>query len=397
MPSKLTTVQNPKILLIASEFPPCGGGGVGRLQAIAKHLAKSGSHVTVLTASKNTFTILDDSRVTEMQNLSVVPVYSPNLKVPLRRLKKLLPFITFHDHYVLWAKRAVRKFKSLRAQNFDLVISSYPCFSNHWVAQQISSVAGIPWIADFRDPPPWMYGGGAKKSGFSGIFSRPSTLVTTTERAKQLFLKNYPALNPASVEVIDNRCDELGTKIERKIHNEVFTITHTGSFYADGRDINQLIKTLKLIDQDIRLQFIGDAPTPETTELLRLESLGDKVSFLPFLPSNEAMQVTADSDALVVIQGKLFENQIPGKTYEYLAMQKPLLVITNTGSATWQIVANEPNVIHAEYGEQESLKNAITRLLSHVTVPVDRGKFSRAHMGEKFSDLVARVGNATAM
>jgi glycosyltransferase involved in cell wall biosynthesis len=400
MPMISTAVQNSRILLVAAEFPPCGGGGVGRLHAIAKHLANSGSHVTVLTASKNNFSILNDSYSTDIPNLTVETVYSPNLKVILRRLRKVLPFVTFHEQYLWWARRAVSRFKSLhKAQNFDLVISSYFGFSNHWVAQQVSELANIPWIADFRDPPPWMYGKVPvpPKPEFSAFFSRPVALTVTTERTKQLFLKNYPTRNPSSIEVIENGCDELASQIERKTQNKIFTITHTGSFYSEGRDINQLIEVLKLIDKDISLQFIGDAPNPETNALLSRESLGDKVSFLPYLSSNEAMQASADSDALVVIQGKLFENQIPGKTYEYLAMQKPLLVITNSGSATWQVVANEPNVIIAEYGEQESIKNAVTRLLNHVTVPVDRFKFSRSHMGGKFTKLVTRVQNLDSM
>jgi hypothetical protein len=47
-----------------------------------------------------------------------------------------------------------------------------------------------------------------------------------------------------------------------------------------------------------------------------------------------SLEEMRQSSALLVIQGSLFVNQVPGKLYEYLSMNKPIVCVCPRVSAT---------------------------------------------------------------
>ncbi|MDP5132074.1 MAG: glycosyltransferase [Paraglaciecola sp.] len=373
------------ILFVSAEFPPCGGGGVGRVSAIARHLADTGHHVTVITASENNYSILDSSLLYEHPNLQVVRVYSPLIKTWQWRLKKIFPFINFDDNYILWRAFAIKKAKKLhRKIPFDAVISSYPFVSNHAVAYAIVKAFSLPWCADYRDPPWWMYSDTHKQQNQFFNYAKYATHnIVTTPNAKML-LSNKLSVANSDISVVQNGCSPVAATMVLSKPVE-FEFLHSGSFYEVGRDINDLIKAVDVFPNPIKLSFIGDAPYPSTKSLLTKMVHPERVSFTGYMSSTEVLTISAATYALVVIQGPLFTNQVPGKVYEYLALQKPILVITNKGSSTYQVLTKEPNVFFAEYGDVNSIQQAIVMILQHKAVDVDRNSYTRDKMVEQFS------------
>lgn len=373
------------ILFISAEFPPCGGGGVGRVSAITRHLAEVGHKVTVLTASENHYRVLDTSLVFEHPNLRVIRVESPAIKTWQWRIKKVLPFITFDDNYVLWRCFAIGKAKQLyRATPFDLVVSSYPCTSNHAVAYTIAKEFSLPWCADYRDPPWWMYSNTHKEQKKFHHFAKYSAHnIVTTDNAKQLLLQKL-AISDQNISVVQNGCAQAAADIPLSVTEEL-ELLHTGSFYEVGRDINDLIRAIDSFPSPITMRFIGDAPYPSTEKLLKQMMNPERIIFCDYMSTSAVLEVSAAAFALVVIQGPLFTNQIPGKVYEYLALQKPVLVITNQNSATYQVMQKEPNVIFAEYADDLSIKQGLLKVTQHQVVQVDRQRYTRNQMVQQFS------------
>lgn len=376
------------VLLIVAEFPPCGGGGVGRVSAVVRYLVDTGHRVTVLTASENNYTVLDPSLVFEHPNLQVIRVQSPAIKAWQWRIKKVLPFVAFDDSYVLWRSLAIRKAKQLQQKEaFDLVVSSYPCTSNHAVAYAVAKHCSLPWCADYRDPPWWMYSDTHKEQKKFHRYARYAVHnVVTTENAKQL-LSAKLAIPMQDISVIRNGCPPAAAEIPITTPDEV-ELLHTGSFYETGRDINALIRAVDEFPDSIKLRFIGDAPYSSTRVLLTQMANPTRVSFCDYMPSAEVLAVSAATYALVVIQGPLFTNQIPGKIYEYLALQKPVLVITNKESATHQVVKQEPNVVFAEYGDHAAITQALLKITQQKVVQIDRHRYTRTKMVQQFSDVM---------
>jgi hypothetical protein len=61
----------------------------------------------------------------------------------------------------------------------------------------------------------------------------------------------------------------------------------------------------------------------------------DLVEFAPGVSYLESLQEMLASDCLLIIQGSLFDNQIPGKVYEYIRTRKPILgAVTKTGATS---------------------------------------------------------------
>lgn len=204
-----------RILFVTAEFPPCGGGGVGRPFSIATDLAKRGNDVCVLTASENMYWVFNQALDPQQTGLQLVRVQTPNLNAWYSRLKKYLIKIAPTDHFFLWRRLALRAaIKLQKHKPFDLVISTYPFTSNHQVAYRFSNRFSVPWIADYRDPPWWMYSNlRPMQPEFYKFAATAAHNVTTTERAKHLLAQKLN-LNTDKITVLKNGCDSLAAEIE---------------------------------------------------------------------------------------------------------------------------------------------------------------------------------------
>lgn len=379
-----------RILFITAEYPPCGGGGVGRSFSVSTDLAARGHDVTVLTASENMYWVFNEALSYQASPVVVERVKTPNLNAWYSRLKKYAIKLAPTDHFFFWRFLATRKAKKLHKKKpFDLIISSYPFTSNHAVAYNLSKATNVPWIADYRDPPWWMYSSlRPMQPEFFEYAKRAAINVTTTDRAKRLLMEKLDLAEQA-VKVLKNGCDALAAELDNQpAVRDTFELLHTGSFYAEGRDINAFIQAATECSVATELRFIGDQPYASTLKLMKTLPDNTSVEFEGYKPSDQVLKIASESNALVVIQGGLFENQIPGKIFECLALQKPLLVITNNGSATYDIVKDEPNAVIAEYGDLESIKLGIEKLFTHQVVSVDRMRYTRDNLLNRYAELV---------
>lgn len=390
------TLNNKKILIVTAEFPPCGGGGVGRPYAIAKYLAENGWAVHVLTSSVNNYYVENPSYDINIPNLSITRVYSPSILKLRLYMRRFLPSFTPYDRYSLWkffAKKLAIKLH--KKHNFDAVFSTYPSIFNHDVALALQKKFSLPWIADYRDPLPWMYDKDTKSSkNYSDIFENATAITVTSERIQTLMKGHIVQRLKDEIYVIHNGSDELASTIDTTPRNtSPFTIVHTGSFYEEGRDINALIRALTVMSKDIELLFVGDKPYGNTLNIIAENGLDDSVSFVDYMPSNEAIMLSAISNALVVIQGNKFENQIPGKVFEYMAMQKPVLIITNEGSATDMVTSSNPNTVFANYGDTAAIIQGLEKIVTMNTTAIDRSAYSKEKMASKITKIIESVCN----
>jgi glycosyltransferase involved in cell wall biosynthesis len=379
-------------LIIAAEFPPCGGGGVGRPYAIAKYLAESGWFVHVLTSTGNNYHVENSSYNIDIPNLTITRVYTPSIFKFRYYTRRFLPSFTPYDRFSLWKKIAKSiAIKLHKKHHFDMVFSTYPSVWNHEVALALQNKFPLPWLADFRDPPPWMYIPNARTNKvYEKVFANASAISVTSEKIQTLMLDHVGQRLANKIHVIHNGSDELASTIETTPSDtSTFTIIHTGSFYEDGRDINALIQALKIVDKKgIKLLFVGDTPYDNTLSIIKEHNLENSVTFVDYMPSDEAIKLSATSNALVVIQGEKFENQIPGKVFEYMAMQKPVLIITNKNSATDSVTQANPNTIFADYGNIDAIAQGLNKIRMMEITPIDRSMYSKKKMSLEITKVL---------
>ena len=118
------------------------------------------------------------------------------------------------------------------------------------------------------------------------------------------------------------------------------------------------------------LRFRGSAKPERYAKELVAHDIADLVEFAPAIPFEQAVTEMQQCSANMLIQDEIFKYQIPGKLYDYIQSQKPLLAICPAGSATANVCRALPNCWRV--WQDDELASAIIALLAgQFTEPLD--------------------------
>ena len=145
-----------QVLFVTYYFPPLGGAGVQRALKFVKYLPQFGWKASVLTVRPPRGRLLDASLLEEIPaSASVFRTAAPALPLwlPWRFRSLVARWLLPVDEQIGWLPLAARGgSQMLRATQFDLLLSSSAPYTSHLIAARLKDSAGLPWIADFRDP-----------------------------------------------------------------------------------------------------------------------------------------------------------------------------------------------------------------------------------------------------
>ena len=149
-----------KILMVAYDFPPCLSAGVHRSLKFAEHLPSHGWDPVVVTTTAGAYDRRDES-VAIPEGIDVYRAWSCDASQRLAIAGRYLMITCTPDRYSSWYPFAVRAGRAaIRKHRPAAVYSTFPIFTAHMVAASLARRAGLPWIADFRDPAPEHYAPG---------------------------------------------------------------------------------------------------------------------------------------------------------------------------------------------------------------------------------------------
>tara|TARA_B100000949_G_C14183861_1_gene408701 strand:- start:20 stop:985 length:966 start_codon:yes stop_codon:yes gene_type:complete len=308
-----------------------------------------------------------------------------------------------------WIPCALVKGKKLLKQyKPDVVWSSSPIPSTHYIAQKLSSEGNIPWVADYRDPFHYMNGSAGKRLDKlhrkidSQTLKKASKLTFATQQVRDLYCKEYGELVSEKSIVIENGFDESNFKklaelpaMESPFSPNKFSLYYSGVLYAHGRDPKPIFSALALLqregkikEENFELIFQGAGDGQDFHHALNELGIVNLVKFIPPVPFINALSNMMQCSALLLIQDERFNKQIPGKLYEYLRTQKPLLVKSPTGSATQTLAANHAGVVSC-YSESES-KSALLAIIEQKQGKINRDlrKHSREQKAKEMNHLL---------
>src|SRR5690606_10060076 len=167
-----------RLLVVAYYFPPAGGAGVQRVLKWVKYLRDFGIEPVVVTVRAGAYPKHDETLVRDVPE--GVEAYRSRALDPFgtyarltgrtrqaavaeqlqnapdgfgeRLARWMRANVVLPDARVGWVPFAIRTAKRLhRERPFDAVLTSGPPHSAHLVGRALRR-AGLPWIADFRDP-----------------------------------------------------------------------------------------------------------------------------------------------------------------------------------------------------------------------------------------------------
>ncbi len=377
--------------MIALEFPPCQSAGVQRTLKFAEYLVTLGWQPIVLTVNASVYTSVD-SQVVTSEAIKVYRCKSLDAAKDLAIKGKYFAWSKVPDRWWSWAISAIPLGKKLiNKYNPEVIWSTYPVSTAHFIAYNLQQYTHLPWVADYRDPVQCRYDINAKHYSYISKWIEKKTVenstavVFTTENAAQLYRRLYSEEKITKFLVIENGFDEGNFKDIEIIDNHLknkYTLLHSGAVYENGRDpfalfkaLSQLKKEHSISESNFSLVFRGAAGDKYTEQLKDLNII-DLVHFKQSIPYKESLTEMAAASGLLLIQGKLFNNQIPGKAYEYIRCNKAILALTSKEGATGHLL--QP-IDGAEVVESvATIKEALKRIFVATDLPIrDSSNFSR--------------------
>lgn len=385
--------QGRSVLLITYNWPPDLSVGSVRPVHLARGLARNGWRPIVLTVDERYYELKHSETTNSPSDITVirtrrflspreiyaflkkvlrplqgeVPIVHENVVAGnssgsnrwLARLKRsIVSLVNIPDEYVGWIPfavwggvRAVRKYK------INCVVSTAPFFTAHLVAGMVSMFAQVPWVAEFRDP--WssnVHKSLGGRSGLSEYLARwleqrvvhaAERVVCVTSVMTEAYCALYPDEPLCKWATITNGFDKEEFKAMGSVRaNRRFTITYLGSFNYFRRphlllqSVADLLREGAIKKDDVLIKFIGECryadgqSVAELAEGLGLEGICEIVDLLP---RPEVFREMMEAYVLLLLANEQ-PLQIPGKTFEYMGAGRRVLTITESTSATAEVV-----------------------------------------------------------
>ena len=406
-----------RVLIVAYYWPPAGGPGVQRWLKFAKHLPDHGWTPTLLVPDGAAYPVLDPSLETEVSDdveVLRVPIFEPyeaalslvrrqgaerlgsgNRKSgPVDQLVRWIRGnVLLPDPRVLWRKpagrAALRHLRQAEAdgQPFEAIITTGPPHSVHLIGLDLRKTTELPWMADFRDP--W------REMGYLEDFlptartrrrhlQMEGEVVATCDMALMTSkgIRTSFAVHPGAedkLQLIPNGWDEddvpsvsaNGAETEPKNEAKTWNLGHFGSVFPI-RNAPGLWKGIARWNREanrrIHLHFYG-VVNPEVQADLQKHLPGQWTDH-GYVAHRQAVSAMADMDGLLILQNRSESGRhaIPGKAFEYLALGKPMAVVTPSPSDLTDLVG-EWGFPSIGYEDAEAAFSLLDTLMDHPGTP----------------------------
>ena len=310
------------------------------------------------------------------------------------------------DARIFWFKPSIKILqKYIQENNIETIITTGPPHSVHLIGLGLKKQNNIQWIADFRDP--WTtigYHKALKLSKKSAqkhkdlekeVMNCCDQLIVTSPTTKTEFKQ----ITSKPIEVITNGYDI--ENVVKKPMDSKFTLAHIGSFLSERnprilwKSLSELIKENKDFANDFQLKLIG-AVSKEVLETIKEFRLENYVNHLGYVSHDEALQAQRSSQVLLLIEIDSEDTNciIPGKLFEYMVSERPILAI-GPEQADFKNIIKETNTgTFFTYQENEALKSQIETYYNQFkenTLKVNAiglQKYSRKKLTEHLTKLI---------
>jgi len=387
-----------KVLIITYYWPPAGGPGVQRWLKFVKYLPDYGIEPIVYIPENPTYPLIDEGllkevnpnvtileqRITEPYAWASAFSKSSTKKIssgiiPHKKKQSFLQRIMLWvrgnlfipDARVLWVKPSVNYLsKYIKENGIDTIITTGPPHSLHLIGLRLKELHNLKWIADFRDP--WTTIGYHKVLKLSAsaakkhkdlerkVLNTADTILVTSPTTKS----EFEALTTKPIAVITNGYDT--ETVAKQSLDEKFTLAHIGSFLSERNpkilweSLSELIAENEAFKSHFELKLIG-AVSREVLDAIDIAGISGYVNSLGYLPHAEAVAQQRKSQVLLMVEIDSEETKciIPGKLFEYMVSERPILAIGPIGADFASIVQTTNTGIFVTYNEKEKLKNAL--------------------------------------
>jgi glycosyltransferase involved in cell wall biosynthesis len=392
-----------KVLIITYNWPPAGGIAVHRCLKFAKYLRYFDWEPIIYTAKNAQYPYFDEGNFKhvpkdiEVLTRKIFEPYAIFKKLSGRSKKDPLdnPFhvrdkktklidkigvwirsnFFIPDARAYWIRPSVRFLsKYLKNNKIDALLSDGPPHTNTAIACKISRKFNIPWLADFQDP--WTqvdyyqklrltkWADKKHKRMEQEVFKTAAKITI----ASPTWAKDLEQIGANDVSPVVWGYDEDDYQKMKDVSlDKDFLITHTGLLGYD-RHPKTLLKILGEMCEEVpdfksklKIELIGAVDWSIKEDINQL-NLHENTILSGTVLRDEAIKALFRSQ-LLLLPLNIAENakgRIPGKLFEYLRSQRPILCLGPTNSDVDKIITEVQHGQNFEYDDYEGLRGYIS-------------------------------------
>lgn len=391
--------EKKKVLIICYYWPPAGGPGVQRWLKFVKYLPDFNIEPIVYVPDGANYPLIDTQLEQEVD--PSITILRHKIKEPYGLAKKLagqraqtmssgmIPQVRnqskwdklllwirgnmfIPDARIGWVKPSVAYLQDYLKQHpdIDTIITTGPPHSVHLIGLALKKKMNIKWFADFRDP--WTTIGYHKELKLSDqskekhlalereVLNTADQLIVTSKTTR----KEFETKTDKPIAIITNGYDvaHLG-KIPL---DEKFTLAHIGSFLSNRnprvlwKAISELRRENQAFKEAFELKLIGKVSEDilHTLEEFKLLECTDNRGYVE---NQEALRQMRASQVLLLVEIDSDDTRaiIPGKLFEYMAAERPILAIGPEESDFFEIIQQTNVGRNALYSEKDKISEIL--------------------------------------
>jgi glycosyltransferase involved in cell wall biosynthesis len=427
-----------KVLIITYYWPPSGGAGVQRWLKFVKYLREFGWEPIIYTPENPESPAYDLSLEKDIPNgITIVktPIWEPYTAykkfVGRKKEDKIKAGFLFEsetpsltenisvwirgnlfipDARKFWVKPSIRKLTSYLNNNpVDVIVSTGPPHSMHLIALGIKKKLNIPWLADFRDP--WTnidfydklrlqrFADRKHKKLEQKVIQNADMMVTVSRN----WANDFENLGAQHIEVVTNGYDEDDFQSGHKNMSDKFEILHIGSMNADRNPkvLWEVLGDFCRKDSDFKngllVKLIGQTDFM-VVDALKKNGLFDNVRIERYMPHQDVIDYASRARLLLLPLNNTpnVNGIIPGKLFEYLGLNRPILCIGIANGDSAKILYETKSGEVVDFNDKDGMQKAIAAhwenfrndKLVHYAKKDAIGKYTRKNLTKKLSELL---------
>jgi glycosyltransferase involved in cell wall biosynthesis len=425
-----------KVLIITYYWPPSGGGGVMRWLKFSKYLPLYGWQPVIFTPENPDPSITDESLTGEIPGNTVViklPIWEPyDIYRKLTGKKKEEKFkagyiseasskgwkdklsvfirgnLMIPDPRKFWVNPSVKYLKNYLKDNpVDVIITTGPPHSMHMIGLKLKRSLNIPWIADFRDP--WTnidfyhrlrltrWADRKHKALEKKVLQEANEVITVSWS----WAKDFHRIIPREIMVITNGYDPDDFDFGPLKTDDHFSLTHIGSFNKDRNPealwavLGQKAKTDLLFKEKLKLRFAGQTDQ-SIFRSLKINGLEQNAEDFGFIDHKKSLALLKQSQVLLLPLNDApnVSGIIPGKLFEYLAVERPILMIGPEDGDSAKIIRQANAGVVAGFQDNAEIERNVDALFNRYMkgklagTPSGITEFSRKGLTERIAILL---------
>ena len=393
-----------RVLLVSHRSLDQAGGPAARWRSLARYLPEQGWEVDVLSAPVRASAVEFSSSHADQRRAAArarVMAVVGRASAPAFGLLGIRPEAV--PLSTAWVPRARAELLSrVREHRPDVVLATGPPMAA-LLASGLAVRNGFPpLVVELRDlwagNPAFDRRGGLLGRLEAWVFARAAAVVATTPEAVADLRERHPCLATRIHEIPNGFEPAL---LERappaRAAGRPLEILHSGTLTAD-RPLQPLLAALARKPSAFRLVVHGYLAPEIRRQVAEFEGIV-QVEVVPPSSWDEAVTRIAAADAALVTQGRGAGDAtaVAAKVYEYLALGRPVLAITDGGATEALLHRLGADGLAARLSDERSIERALERLAAGDVpepVPAERlAPYDRREIARRTAALLDEVAS----